>query len=165
MKVLIIRHGPAGDKRRWARTGQPDTKRPLTAKGREKTRRASKGLRRVAPSLDLIVTSPLIRARQTAQIVAKAVKLSKILEIPELKPEAAPAALLHWLQGRREASIAVVGHEPQLGRFIAWVCARSREPLTVLKKGQCALLDIDAAAGHATLLWSLKPSQLRLLAR
>lgn len=165
MKLLIVRHGPAGDREEFAKTGKPDSLRPLTEEGREKMRKAAKGLARIAPAIELVATSPLVRARQTAELVWKAVGTPEICELRELTPNAEPESLLRWLGARREESLALVGHEPHLSRLIAYLCARRAEPLTELKKGQACLLELDKAAGRAKIEWSLAPAQLRRLAR
>ncbi|MDE2038957.1 MAG: histidine phosphatase family protein [Elusimicrobia bacterium] len=71
MELLLMRHGPAGDSRRWLARGRADAERPLTETGRRKTRRAAEGLARLLPRLDLIASSPLLRARQTADALAR----------------------------------------------------------------------------------------------
>src|SRR5262247_3681236 len=86
MNLYLMRHGIAVD------SDQPgpeaDGARPLTQKGLKRTRRAARGLRRLGVSFDGILTSPLVRARQTAEIVADALGLADYLdEIPELTPE------------------------------------------------------------------------------
>ena len=71
MKLLVIRHGPAGDREAWATEGRDDRLRPLTPDGKKEMRQVAKGLRTLIPGIDLIATSPLVRAAQTAEIVAK----------------------------------------------------------------------------------------------
>jgi phosphohistidine phosphatase len=70
MKLLIIRHAVAEERDAWANTGKSDDERPLTTEGRGKMARNARGLREGVPSVDLVATSPLVRARQTAEIVA-----------------------------------------------------------------------------------------------
>lgn len=164
MRVLVVRHGPAGGPAEKARWRAKDERRPLSPDGRRKIRAAAKGLARVAGSLELIATSPLARARQTADLVAERIP-APVVETPALRPDAEPKTTLRWLASRRERRVALVGHEPQLGRFIAWACAAREEPLTELKKGQACLLELHGRrAGDAVLLWSLAPRQLRRLA-
>jgi len=69
VRILVVRHGPAGDREEWERTGKDDSLRPLTPKGKKEVRKAAAGLVRLIPSLDLIATSPWTRAAQTAEIV------------------------------------------------------------------------------------------------
>lgn len=168
MRLLIIRHAPAGGpaaKRRWR--GR-DRLRPLTRQGEEKMRRAAKGLVEVSPRLEAVYTSPFARARRTAEIVGKRLG-AKLVETDALTPEARPEetlALLAGLRGPRGpgGAVALVGHEPQLGRLVAWLCSGAARPLTVLKKGQACLLELpELRPGAARLLWSLAPAQLRRL--
>jgi len=165
MKLLIIRHGPAGDKAKFAKTGRPDFERPLTSKGKEKTRRGAKGLRRLIGRIDILASSPLSRAWQTAEIVSKAFDGVPIQEMRELKPDADPRSAAKALLGRKGGTIALVGHEPHLGRLIALLCAGRLEPMTELKKGQVCVLELEPGRSAARILWSLTPSQLRRIRR
>ena len=70
MKLLIVRHAAAGSREEFAKTGQPDELRPLTKNGVQDMKEVARGLRRIVPAIDSVVTSPLVRARQTADIVA-----------------------------------------------------------------------------------------------
>ena len=72
MRLVVVRHADAGDREAFAKTGKSDDLRPLSEKGRKQMKGASKGLRALVPGADLIVTSPLTRAVQTAKIVAVA---------------------------------------------------------------------------------------------
>src|SRR5580692_8521046 len=72
LDLLIVRHGPAGDRDEWAASGKDDDERPLTARGIREMRRAARGLRRLVGSVDAIGTSPLVRARETAEILGRA---------------------------------------------------------------------------------------------
>lgn len=163
MTLLIVRHAPAGGaaaKRRWV---GKDGQRPLSARGAAKMRKNAEGLAAVAPRPELIATSPLTRAAQTARIVAKRLP-APIVETAALEPEAGPAKTLSWLAGRRERRIALVGHEPHLGRLVAYLCAGKASPVTELKKGQACLVELrERRPGGGRLLWSLTPSQLRRL--
>lgn len=167
MKVLVIRHAIAGDRDEYAFTGRPDAERPLTKQGREKMKRAAAGLVTVVDRLGLIATSPLVRAVQTAEIVADEYGGMDLTIVNELAPERAPADLLPWLRSHQpDASIAVVGHEPHLGFLVGWLLTGRHESFVELKKGAAVLLEFDdpPAAGNATLLWALPPGVLRKLA-
>ncbi|MBI4346605.1 MAG: histidine phosphatase family protein [Elusimicrobia bacterium] len=164
LRVLVVRHGPAGGPAEKARWRGRDEGRPLSAAGKRKIRAAAKGLARVAGPLDLIATSPLTRAKQTAELIAERLR-ARVVEAPVLEPGADPEATLRWLASRRERRIAVVGHEPQLGLLIAWLCAALERPVTELKKGQACLVELSGRrAGDGRLVWSLSPKQLRRLA-
>jgi phosphohistidine phosphatase len=165
MELLIVRHGPAGDRAKWRRTGRPDTERPLTKDGRRKTRAAAAGLREVGGRFGVVATSPWTRAAQTAELVAKACG-GRVVERPELVPDRPFEELLAWLGARKEERVALVGHEPHLSRFASWLMTGGERSALELKKSQALLLSLPRpAAGAATLIWSLAPRHLRALAR
>ncbi|MDQ3698688.1 MAG: histidine phosphatase family protein [Gemmatimonadota bacterium] len=169
MELLIIRHAIAEDREAFARTGQDDGLRPLTPGGARKMQRVARGLVRAAPSLELLATSPLVRAVQTAEIVAAAYGVVEPLVIEQLTPEARPADFLRWLRGRgaRDAlTIGAVGHEPALSTLATWLLTGEEESRVELKKGAACLLRFDRrpAPGTATLVWALAPGHLRRLA-
>jgi phosphohistidine phosphatase len=166
MNLLVIRHAIAEDRARFAKTGEDDGLRPLTARGRKRMRAAARGLRRIVPEIDLLATSPLTRAVQTAEVVAAEYRNTKRAELPHLAPEKPVKVLLKWLQEQRPGStVALVGHEPQLGVFVSWMMTGLEESFVELKKGAACMLALkdQVRAGRATLLWSLKPAHLRML--
>lgn len=161
-----MRHGPAGEREAFAKTGRPDAERPLTSEGRAAVKKAAKGLRFVFPRAPLVVTSPLARARQTAELVAKAYGKARLIEWPELAPEAKRAALLRRLSGLDEDGAAVlVGHEPSLSGLAGFLLAGDKAPALELKKGGALLLELPKAygPGDAALRWLLQPAHLRRL--
>ena len=167
LRVLVVRHAIAEDRRVFARTGEPDSLRPLTRQGRRRMRRGVRGLARVVPRLDVIATSPLTRAVQTAEILAKHYDKAKTQRVAALAPGKPMNALLGWLAEQADGRVvALVGHEPHLGEFISWALTGLRESFVPLKKGAACLLEFpdEVKAGRAKLLWLLKPSQMRALA-
>ena len=159
MNLLVIRHAIAEDKEVFAATGRSDDHRPLTDAGRSKMRRGAEGLRVVVPRVAALASSPLVRARETAEIV------------DALRPDRPFTALLEWLRPRTvpnddEQTIAIVGHEPHLSGLVTWLMTGKTESRLELKKGSACLLRFDYAPneGEATLRWALTPSQLRTLA-
>ena len=168
MMLLLIRHGPAGDREAWRALGKDDFLRPLTSDGRARTRRAVKGLARIVDRPQAIATSPLARAIQTADHVAREFGVEAAEELHAIVPAGEPADVLPWLAARAELDlVALVGHEPQLGRLASWLLARSTTPFLQLKKGGACLLDLGSRprAGAAQLVWMLAPAQLRHLGR
>jgi phosphohistidine phosphatase len=166
MQVLLIRHAIARERRNFARSGEDDGARPLTAQGRRRMRAAARGLRRVAPEIDLLATSPLTRATQTAEIIASAYGGLKTVEVPPLAAGGSIHALLKWLQERKgDSTVALVGHEPQLGVFASWLLTGLQESFVEFKKGGACMLGLpdQIRSGRATLLWHLRPSHLRRL--
>jgi phosphohistidine phosphatase len=164
MKILIVRHARAGDKAAFAKTGKPDSERPLTKEGARRFRGAARGLRRVAPGVDRIISSPFVRARQTAGLLAKTFPRARRLELRALSPDGDYAALAARLP--RAGTAAVVGHEPHLSGFVDWLAADGRGLRLELKKGGACLIETAGkpAKGGGMLLWSLPPRLLRKLA-
>jgi phosphohistidine phosphatase len=167
MRLIIIRHGIAEDKEVWAGTGHSDEERPLTDEGRRKMALNAKGLRRAVDSIDLLATSPLVRARQTAQLVADAFKVTRIETTKSLVPDAPMRAFLEWLGAHGDMKVvAAVGHEPHLGTLATWLMTDIEDSRVDLKKGAACMLEFDGKpeSGTGRLCWSIAPSQLRDLA-
>ncbi|MHB8453760.1 MAG: SixA phosphatase family protein [Acidiferrobacterales bacterium] len=164
MKLVLIRHAPAEER---TLSGREFT-RPLTPDGRRRMRRSAKGLRALTPEITLLVTSPLVRARQTAEIVAGQYEMVNLITLSALSPGESPRMLLAWLkQQAPEATIAAVGHEPGLGLVASWLLARRKESFLSFKKGAACLIDFidEPAAGAGVLVWMLSPPILRELGR
>ena len=166
MDLLVIRHADAGDAADFARSGRPDDERPLSDEGRRKMKQVARGLRELVPEIAALASSPLVRARQTAEIVAAAYDGATVETVSALRPGEAPAALAQWL-GRRDGGgpAAVVGHEPHLGTTVGWLLTGTARSILELKKGAACLLSCDAqwGPGTAVLRWALTPGQLRAL--
>jgi phosphohistidine phosphatase len=167
MDLLIIRHGIAEDKDTFAATGKTDDLRPLTAEGRTKMTHSAEGLREVAPTISLLATSPLVRARETADIIGRVYGI-EVRETEVLRPTASFDEFLGWLKGRSEQPVvAIVGHEPHLSKLATFLMTGEKESRIELKKGGACSLTFDGVpkSGSATLDWLLHPSHLRSLAR
>ena len=168
MLLLIIRHAIAVEREEFARSGQDDSLRPLTDEGRAKMRKVTQGLTRLIPGVDVLATSNLTRATETAAIVATAYDGMEAVVVDALSPERQPAAFLQWLRGQKlQAVIAAVGHEPHLGTLASWLLAGKDRSFITFKKGGICLLEFARTprAGDAALHWLLTPRQLRDLAR
>jgi len=157
--LYLVRHAVAaarGDK--WP----DDTKRPLTHKGMAKMRLAVRGLRELGVELDLVLTSPLVRAHQ---ILIDGLESSPDLEITDaLEPDRPPTDVAAALGGHpRFRAIALVGHEPGLGELAAWLIG-TKEPLVFRKGGVCRI-DVPALppGRNGRLLWFATPKMLRAL--
>lgn len=168
MNLLVIRHGVAEDRDSFAASGQPDSMRPLTADGRKRMRNAVRGIKRVAPKLHVLATSPLVRAAQTAEIVSRAYGGMDAVTLDELSPERRPDELLAWLRSHQLGdTVAVVGHEPHLGFLVGWLLTGRNDSFVEFKKGGAVLLEFDdpPSGGNAVLAWALAPRHLRWLGR
>jgi phosphohistidine phosphatase len=164
MKLLVIRHAIAEERADFARTGQHDDLRPLTAKGRRRMHRVANGLRLRVPDVRLLATSPLVRAVETADILAPVYPEAEREEVEELAPDHELPAFLRWLRERGEGDpIAVVGHEPHLSHLVSWLLAGRFTSFVQLKKGAACLLTFlgEPAPGEARLLWLLQPVDLQ----
>jgi phosphohistidine phosphatase len=163
VELLVFRHGLAGEREDWAKTGRPDSERPLTAEGRRKTEEAAEGAAALAEA-DLVLTSPWARASETAAMLAEQLGC-RVSETEALLPSAPFEALARELDGLEKERVAVVGHEPHLSRFVSWLLGVEGRSALQLKKAQAALLELKKAGpGRATLLWSVPPKALRRLA-
>jgi phosphohistidine phosphatase len=165
VKVLIIRHGPAGNREEWERAERDDRLRPLTPKGKKEVRRAAAGLIRLVPALDLLATSPWTRAAQTAEIVGKEYGC-EIEEVEQLTPDHRPEDLMPWLQEpSRYEALGLVGHEPHLGLLIGYLLTGKSVSFVDLKKGGACLLGMaePSKPGTAVLEWLLTDRELRRL--
>jgi phosphohistidine phosphatase len=166
MRLLLIRHAIAEDRFEFARSGKSDYHRPLTARGRRRMEKAAVGLRTLIPGLDVLATSPLTRAVQTAEIVAAAfdgIALDRVdaLGTGDLQ------AFVEWLgECEPDDVIAAVGHEPHMSDWAARLLTGGRHDFTAVKKGSAMLLELTPplTPGTAVLLWFLAPAQLRRLA-
>ena len=166
MQLLVVRHGIAVDREEWAKEHSDDRDRPLTDEGKKKMKECAKGLRALLPRLDVLATSPLTRALQTAAILAKVYEKAGPLIVDALAPGQHPPAFATWLRSQgTQKTVAIVGHEPGLGAIVSWFTAGSERSFVELGKGGACLLDLGARieAGEAMLLWVLRPSHLRAL--
>ena len=163
MQLLVVRHAIAEERSDWALGGQSDSLRPLTSKGRSRMKRNASALCCLVPDLQLIATSPFPRASETAAILSTAYDRLPVEEVPALASGASHGDLLDWLATRHEKSIAVVGHEPDLGRLVAWLLAGEGAHPMALRKGGACLLRFRGHphCGEAELRWFLPPAVLR----
>jgi phosphohistidine phosphatase len=164
MQLLIIRHAIAEDREVFAQTGKPDDHRPLTKKGIRQMKRVAEGLKAIVPEINHIASSPLTRATETADILAKEFGISGTEVIPALLPGAKPEELAAWAQTyARKGMVAVVGHEPYLGALTTWFLGGKGDSRVEFKKGAVCLIEFDEAVGPGmgTLCWLATPKMLR----
>ena len=167
MNLLIIRHAKAEEGSGSLFGRKRDAERRLTDAGRKSMRKAAKGLREIAPKIDVLATSPLVRARETAEIVAGMLGNLAVTELAPLAPEGDKKALITWLSEQPpDASAAIVGHEPDLSSLASLLIDGNSSSRIALKKGACCLIEFSdsPSAGNGTLLWLLQPGQLRKIA-
>ena len=165
MHLYFIRHAKAaiGDGK------TPDAARPLTPRGREKFHHAAKALRRLAPRIELILFSPLLRARQTAEILAQVLESGgrnavQLEQADFLAPPGRLDALLSRLNDLQDTAgaVAIVGHEPMLSTWIGRMCF-NQPGRCEMKKGGAAIVELSNG-GQGQLCCLLPPALLRRLA-
>jgi phosphohistidine phosphatase len=164
MQLLVIRHGIAEDAEKFAATGQGDSLRPLTKEGKRKMKDVAAGLREIVDKVDAIGASPLLRAQQTAEIVAKAYGGLPVQTVKALTPDSDPSAILEWVRQQPSADvIAMVGHEPHLGILVTWLLTERHDSRVAMSKGGAGLLEFSTrmAGGTGILQWLLTATQLR----
>lgn len=174
MELYILRHGEAGKR---LQAGSKDSERALTVAGEEGVKQVAKAVLRLGVTLDLIVTSPLKRAYQTAAIVAKELKVKKrnMEEWDELKPEGKREKLYQKLsQFNQESSIMAVGHEPYLSTMIGEIVFgneinnnnNNNNNSIILKKAGLAMIDLKSFQPkiNGELVWLLTPKHLKKIA-
>ena len=166
MEVLVVRHAIALARETAADQGLLDRDRPLTAKGRSRMKRAAEGIRKLCPGVVEVATSPFRRALQTAEILRKEYGDLAMTETSALLPDADPADLASFLaESAMDSPVAIVGHEPHLGNFVAWCVTGEERHVVDLRKGGACLLAFEDAPGPARgcLRWLLPPATLRHL--
>ena len=164
MDLLIVRHAIAfdRDRHRW----HEDATRPLSPAGIRRARKAAAGLKKLTPRPQRLLTSPLARARQTAQILTDVAGWPVAEEAPELSPGEPALAVLDLLAKDRSKLAAVVGHQPDLGHLLAACLLGGGGSLPIeMKKNAVACVSFDGKprAGHAALKWLATPRMLRAL--
>ena len=161
MEIYLLRHGLAVE--RGTAGFAEDALRPLTPKGRRQLRKTAGAIGRLAGDFDLILSSPLARARQTAEILAGELGLKKRVKLsPALAPNGEAAGVLRQLKRERPGKVLLVGHEPDLSRLASWlVTGHTRLRMDLKKGGLCKLEATPLAAGGATLAGLLTPKNLK----
>jgi phosphohistidine phosphatase len=148
MELYFLRHGEAD----WPDWKKSDDERPLTKRGKKEMHEVAAFLVRLKVRPDLILTSPLPRAAQTAEIAAEHLNV-KCREEQRLAPGFGAAELEQIMNKHPVPSLMIVGHEPDFTRTIAALTGASLK----LSKGGVALVDIDPSSRKGRLLWLFPP--------
>ena len=159
MKLYLLRHGDA------AEAGDPkfkDAERPLTPRGVQRTKQLAHALAQMEISFDFIVSSPLTRARETAEILIRGLEFAGQLELTDyLTPFGSMENLVQHLKILRPVpqSVLLVGHEPYLSGFISLLCTGGPGLALTMKKGALCRLEVESpSCGKcATLEWLVQP--------
>jgi phosphohistidine phosphatase len=152
MQLYFLRHGEAD----WPGWTKPDDERPLTDFGKKEVRQVARFLNRLKVKTDLVVTSPLPRASQTAEVAAEQLK-TKLRQDEALEPGFGISELRSVLKRHRSKVLLLVGHEPDFSSVISALTGASLK----LSKAGVALVDIDPDTEKGRLLWLFPPKVAR----
>jgi phosphohistidine phosphatase len=159
LKLYFLRHGEAGSRQDWR---GDDSERPLTAAGKKRMKREASGIRKLKLPLAIIISSPLVRALQTAEIVARAHgSPARLVTDSRLRPGFGSKHLAALVAEHRGAKgMMLVGHEPDFSETISRVTGGGR---LAMKKGALACVEVeDRASVRGTLVWLAPPKLLEL---
>ena len=156
MILYLVRHADAEPKK----PGMSDFERELTLNGRETTQKMAKALKKMGVKIDLIVSSPLVRAVQTAEIIRDVLDVgAEILKLNELIPGSDFVAFLSVISNLEAENILAVGHEPYLGEFLSWFICLSK-PIE-FEKNSVACVEVERFSQcGGDLKWFVNPEQI-----
>jgi phosphohistidine phosphatase len=166
MRLYLVRHGIAID--RDDPDCPPDAERYLTKEGENLTKQAAQGLRTMKVRADVVLTSPLVRALQTARIVAEELGMKKtsVIITENLLPHRDPGVFLAGLAEHTDADVIAVGHAPHLDELLARAIGIPDGAVTSLKKAGAAMLELgEDLLPPARLGWVLPAGTLRRISK
>ena len=160
LELYLIRHGVAAER---GEEYPDDSKRPLTGTGMTRLRQEARALNALKVGFDVIITSPLLRTKQTAEIIAGTLKEKpQVVTSDSLAPAGTPAGVMQEIaRHARKARVALVGHEPNLGELAARLIG-ARSPIE-FKKGAICRIDFEILPPKSLgqLQWFVTPRMLR----
>jgi phosphohistidine phosphatase len=166
MDCVLLRHGIAVERDEWE---GPDADRPLTDRGAKRVVQVATGLARVGVQPTHVLSSPLIRASETAKIAHRSLRVRSAVQIVDaLLPDAPPGRLLSFLHNLPvESCVLCVGHEPHLGMMASVMLSGKPSTAFPFKKAGACLIELSGQAkpGRGVLRWWLPPGQLRAIGR
>lgn len=165
MNIYVLRHGIAMERDEW---DSKDSERPLTPEGEKQLRKSARAMKEMDLDLDLILSSPYERAKRTAEIVARELKLKKCLKFSnELKSEGNSIKLIAEVSAMKPPpkNLLLVGHEPYLSELISLLISGDEDAAIDFKKGGLCKLETDRLRPGkcAALVWLLTPKQMKRL--
>jgi phosphohistidine phosphatase len=166
MNLFFLRHGKACARSpKW----RPDGARPLTRDGEKRMFEVARGIRGLDLEIDLVLTSPYIRAFRTAEILAEMLESKEVFETKNLVPEAEPKAVVDEINGYFSSlsQIVLVGHEPAMTRLMSvLLCGKEDMSIDLRKGGFCKLSVHSLSCGQCACLdWLITPRQLARLGK
>jgi len=160
IQLYLIRHGIAEEP---GEAWPDDSRRPLTDEGMARLRKVARGLAHLGVKMDVLLTSPMVRARQTADIIASGLDpRPHIATIDSLAAGASVTGVFADLEKHaKRTSVGLVGHEPNIGELMGRLLGSKRE--FGFKKGAVCRIDVDALppTARGELRWFLPPKVLR----
>jgi phosphohistidine phosphatase len=163
MNLFVLRHGIAVE------LGSPgfthDAERPLTPEGRSKLRQIAKAMHGMELDFDAILSSPYLRARQTAKLITRSFKKTANVEFCEaLAPDGTSAQVIETLRRLKPApeNLLLVGHEPNLSHLVSVLLGSKGGSCVILKKGGLCKLCVHSLSRQpdASIEWLLTPKQM-----
>jgi phosphohistidine phosphatase len=150
MQLILLRHGKAEDRAGSSAKEKGDALRALTAQGKQEMKTAARGLARIIKKIDLLATSPLKRAVQTAELVYGAYgDRPQFVELDLLSGGHSPAEVIKWMKEHDldSSTVCLVGHEPDLSRWIGLFVSGKEKAVVAMKKGMACVLEFSSMAG------------------
>jgi phosphohistidine phosphatase len=150
MQLILIRHGKAEERDDPGNSGKEDALRSLTPEGKRQMKGAAKGLGKLIEKIDLLATSPLKRAVQTAELVYSAYgDEPQFVELELLSGGHSAAAIVKWIKEHDldMSTVCLVGHEPDLSRWIGFFVTGKEKSVVAMKKGMACVLEFGGAPG------------------
>lgn len=173
IKLYLMRHGIAVDIGEAGVINDED--RPLTLEGRARMKQAATGLRQLDLKLNLILTSPLLRARQTAEVVAEVLELQHKVKIIEalapgrgfINSEGGNAEIFLELGAHQFDRALLVGHMPDMAELTSFLLTGNRNLHIEFRKGALCAIEVSSLPprGPGLLRWMLMPKQMRLIGK
>lgn len=168
MRLYLVRHATAAA--RGISAHPQDTQRPLTPDGEREAERIAEGLKRLKLGVELVVTSPWLRAVQTAERIAQVLgRRTSVQELPALRGDVDPSETSLALKAfAGYHSLVLVGHEPHLSAWLAELVVLRGGLQVVIKKGGAACVEVKhlpPPQGSGALRWLLTPKQLILIGK
>lgn len=159
MPILLLRHGDAIEH------GYIDAQRPLSLLGEEQAMLAGMALQQFEISVDMILSSPLERAKQTAMAVQRALQIPEVVTTEYLAPGGDQRKIVEFLNELSKVTVLLVGHEPLLSTIISSLTGASMSTRIIMSKGSLACLDTRSPIepGSCTLRWLITTEQMKKL--
>ncbi len=166
MKLILVRHALAEDREEFFKKNMEDHLRPLTPKGKKKMQKIATEFAGLIGHVDHIITSPYIRAKETAQILKDVFQDASVIEAAELVPQSPPQSFLKWLRSFRGQfeTLMAVGHEPQLSVFASFLLTGETASRIDFKKSGMVCFEFESTEDliqrQIQLKWMVHPKMV-----